>query len=149
MDLYKSMRQLQLFVTLFNLVNQYMLFTSKLICISVSIVSGYATIAHFNDYPIFGIMYCVIFFDLLLMYALLYEKAFKVAELFEKAKAILILQSRRSVAGDDWEILRRHVKSVPTLGIKVGQFHMMERTSTPVFLHYVLSNVVNMLVVFR
>ena len=143
------MRRLQLFVTILNLVNRYLIFTCKLHCIGLAIVTGYAAIAHFTEYPVFGVMYYVIFFDLLLMYALVYEKAFKVAELFEKAKSTLILQSRRSVGGVDWNVLRRQVRSVPPVGIKVGDFHMMERNSTPVYLHYILTNVVNMLVVFR
>ena len=37
------------------------------------------------------------------------------------------------------------VNTSGAVGIK---FHMLERTSTPVFLHYVLANIVNMFVVF-
>ena len=111
-------------------------------------MTGYAAIAHFTNYPIFGIMYCVLFIEVLLVYCLLYEKGFKVAALFHNAKAMLILQSRNCMNGAEWEVLRRQVRSIPAVGVKVGEFHMLERTSTPVFLHYVMGNVVNMLVVY-
>ena len=93
-------------------------------------------------------MYYVIFFDALLIYALLYEKGFKVVALVDKAKATLILHARTDASGTDWKVLKRQLRSVPSIGIKVGEFHTLERTSTPVFLHYVLTNIVNMLVVY-
>ena len=124
------------------------MFTWKLFCIGTCIVTGYAAIAHFTDYPIFGIMYYAIFFDVLVIYSLLYEKGFKVAALFDETKATLILQARNGMNGTDWKVFKRQVRSIPTVGVKVGEFHMLERTSTPVFLHYVLANVVNMLVVY-
>ena len=46
-------------------------------------------------------------------------------------------------------VLNRQLKSVPSTGIKVREFHVLERTSTLVFLHYVFVNVVNMLVTFK
>ena len=45
------------------------------------------------------------------------------------------------------KVLAKKIMSVPPMAIKVYEFHMLERTSTPVFLHYM--NVVNMLVAFR
>ena len=80
------------------------------------------------------------------MYGLVYQKGFKVTSLFEKTKASLIVQSSKEFRGADLKIFRRQVSSIGTVGIKVGGFHMLERASTPIFLHYVLTNVVNMLV---
>ena len=149
MAAYMSLRRLQLFVTFLNLFNRHIIFTWKLFCISTCIVSGFAAISHFNEHPVFGVMYYVIFFDALLIYVLLYEKGFKVAALFQQVKGILILQARKGVAGEDWKMLKRKMRSIPAIGIKVGEFHMLERTSTPVFLHYILTNIVNMLVAYK
>ena len=46
------------------------------------------------------------------------------------------------------KLLAARVNSIPLAGVKVGDFHVLERTSTPVFLDYVLSNVVNMIVAY-
>ena len=145
---YNSLRCQQLYVTYVNLVYRNVIFTWKLFCIGSCIVNGYAAIAHFTDDPIFGVMYCVIFFDDFIIYALLYGAGFKVAVLFEKTKTILTLHARKGVGGADWKILKRQVRSIAKVGIQVGHFHMLERTCTPVFLHYVLVNIVNMLVAY-
>ena len=129
--------------------SQNVIFTCKLFCIGACIVSGYAAIAHFEDYPVYGVMYYVVFFDALQIYGLLYEKGFKVPALFEKAKANLMLRWSSELGKPERKMLKRQLRSIPSMGIKVGEFHLLERTSTPVFLHYVLTNIVNMLVAHK
>ena len=145
----KSLRRLQLYVTFLNLVNRNVIFTFKLFCIGTCIVSGYAAIAHFEKYPIFGVVFYVIFFDALQIYVVLYEKGFKVPALFEKAKDELMLRSSEKLGKAERNMLQMQLRSIPSMGIKVGEFHMLERNSTPVFLHYVLTNIVNMLVAYK
>ena len=146
---YKSLRCLQLYLTLQNVVNQHLIFTWKLVSIGDRIVSGYAAIAHFSDHPIFGLMYYVIFFDILLIYPLVYGNAFRIPAMFEDVKVLLRLCGLRYTERVQWKILTRSVNSIPAVGVKVGDFHTLERTSTPIFLNYVLTNVVNMLVAHK
>ena len=146
---YKSLRYLQLYVPLFNAVHQNLIFTWKLLSIGTSIVSGYAAIVHFQDYPVIGVMYCVLLINASLIYMLLYENGFKVPEKFHKAKSTLRLRGSGRGRGKNWKVLDRQLMPIPSVGIKVGEFHMLERTSTPLFLHYVLTNIVNMLVAYR
>ena len=145
---YRSLRCLQLYVELLNTVHENIIFTWKLLSIGVSITCGYAAIAHFQDYPIFGFMYYVLFIDASVIYMLIYEKGFKVPDTFHKAKKTLRLHGKMCGRTHQWKILDRQLASIPSVGIKVGEFHMLERTSTPVFLHYVLTNIVNMLVAY-
>ena len=133
---------------LFNTVNRYIIFTMKLYYIGVGITSGYAAIAHFNDYPVFGVVYYVSCIDVCLIYTLVYQKGFMVSDEFERAKNLLRLIAVRNGNTLQRKILKRQLMSIPSVGIKVGGFHMLERTSTPIFLDYVLKNVVNMLVAF-
>lgn len=146
---YRDLRYLQLYVTLLNTVFESVIFTWKLVSIGAGIVCGYAAIAHFQDYPIFGVMYYVIFMDGSLTYMFIYEKGFKVPDMFHRAKNLLRLHSSRCGRTRQWQILDKQLMSIPSVGIKVGNFHTLERTSTPVFLNYVLTNVVNMLVAYR
>ena len=146
--LYKKLRCLQLYVNMVNVINSYIIFTFKLICIGMCIVCGYAAIAHLKEHPIFGIMFYFLFFDHVLTYASLYEKAFRIPVLFQEARRLLRLRSRDERVPARRKILKMQLESIPTVGIKVGTFHMMERESTPVFLNYVLTNVVNMLVAY-
>ena len=52
---------------------------------------------------------------------------------------------------DDKEkrILCRAIRSVPTIGIKVGDFHTFERMSTANFLGFAVKNITRILIGFR
>ena len=106
--------------------------------------------AHFNDHPIFGIVYYIGFIDSMLIYTLVYGKAFKVPELFHEAvnAGLVGLQQNRRLKKVEKRLLRTKFLSILPLGMKVRDFHEMERISTPVFANYVLSNVASMLVVY-
>ena len=144
-----KLRCLQLHVTLLNSGHENIIFTCKLTSIGISIFCGYAAIAHFEDYPIFGIMYYTVSVNASLIYMLIYEKGFKVLDMFHRAKNTLRLRGSRYGRRHQWKILDRQLLSIPSVGIKVGDFHMLERTSTPIFLHYVVTNIVNMLVAYQ
>ena len=131
-----------------NTVNRNLIFTCKLLCIGAGIFSGYAAIAHFNHHPIFGVMYFIVFLDLVLIYCIIYAKAFKVPLLVREATLRLEMLANRLGNKTRRDTLRKQLRSIPPLGIQVGSFHTLERTSTPVFLHYVLTNIVNMLVAY-
>ena len=133
-----------------NSVNRNLIFTWKLLCVAMSIGSGYAAIAHFKDHPVFGAMYYMLFLDCAIFYCVMYGKAFKIPAQIEDVKTVLLLHGR-SRGVTDWrkKLMLRQVRAILPLGIKVGGFHSMERTSTPVFLHYVLANVVSMLVAYN
>ena len=145
---YKSIRSLQLFICFFNMVNRHIIFTLKLLYIGIGIISGYAAIAHFKDYPFFGIIYYVMFVDVSLIYTVIYEKGFQVSDKFQKAKNLLRFHALVNGRVGGRKVLEKQFKSIPNVGIKVGEFHMLERTSTPIFVQYVLTNVMNMLVAF-
>ena len=146
---YMDLRSLQLYVTMINVVHRNLIFTWKVICLGVCIVNGYAAFAHFSDHPFFGIMYYVILVESSVIYTVMYAKAFKVPCLIGQAKNAFRLREMRLGSKANRNMLWRQVMSVPSVGIKVGEFHMLERTSTPVFVHYVLTNVVNMLMAYR
>ena len=143
------MRCYQLYILMLNTVNRHLIFTWKLISIGVGIVAGYSAIAHFNDHPIYGVMYYIALVDVLLVYSTVYAKAFKVPLLVRNATISLeVFAANRLRSRAERNMVKKKLRAIPHLGIQVGNFHMLERTSTPIFLHYVLTNVVNMLVVY-
>ena len=145
---YKSLRCLQLYIQLLNLVNRHLIFTCKVVCLGISITSGYAAIAHFEDHHVYGIMYVVVCLNCIMVYTLLYDKAFRTPNLLTNVKAAFRLNVNRNTNRFQRKIMERQVLSIPALGVKVGTFHVMERTSTPVFLDYVLNNIVSMLLAY-
>ena len=69
--------------------------------------------------------------------------------LFGKVRDKLMLRSTKGLGKAERNMLKRQLRSISSMGIKVGEFHMLERSSTPVFLHYILTNIVNMLVAYK
>ena len=136
-----------------NVINQSLIFTWKLACLGISIITGYAAIAHFDEHPIFGIMYYVIFANVTVAYSLMYQKAFKIPALFNQAVKGELTKLRlgrgRATGGEaQTKVLVRQFMSIPSTGIKVGEFPTFERTSTPVYLDFVLKNVVSVVMAF-
>ena len=136
-----------------NTVNRNLIFTWKLVSLGISIISGYAAIAHFKEHPVFGVMYYVIFFDVTLAYTLLYEKAFRTPALFKRAVNAERMKLCTGQYGEmrtfvKNKVLTRQLRSIPSMGIKVGKFHTLERASTPVFLDFVVKNIVTLLIGF-
>lgn len=127
-----------------NNVNSYLIFTWKLLSITVCILSGYSAVAHFEEHPIFGVVYYFMLIDVTFIYTVIYEKAFKIPQLFDQARAYALLHRR----GKRRDAFRREILSIPSTGIQVGNFHKMERASTLVFVHFVLTNIVSMLVAY-
>ena len=146
---HKELLRLQLFITLVNDLNRDLIFVWKQLSLGVCIITGYAAISQFEKHAIFGVMYCILFLDVTLFYTVIYDRAFKVPELFVVAKSSLSLMANKLGNPVQRKVTMRKIKSIPPVGIKVGEFHMLERTSTPIFLNYVLTNVVNMLVAFQ
>ena len=150
---YKAIRCLQLYVGMVNVVYQDLVFTWKLASLGMSIISGYAAIAHFTEHPVFGIMYYGILIDVTLVYTIIYGKAFKTPDLFKQAVDAELMRLGTERGGGierdaQRKVLTKQIRSIPSIGFKVGHFHTLERTSTPVFLDFVISNIVSMLVVF-
>lgn len=115
-----------------------------MLLISASTILGYAAVAHFHEYPIFGVMYYVMLLDATICYIVLNEKAFKVPILFKEASTYAQLHmgaNRRVIFG-------KQMLSIPPTGIKVGNFHTLERASILIFIDFVIVNVVNMLVAY-
>ena len=97
---------------------------------------------------IFSVVFAVIFADIVILYSVLYEKAFAVPETCGRAKRAMI----REITGSgllerQWKNYGvRCIKSVPNYGIRVGSFHTFERESTPAFIDYVVRNIAGLLV---
>lgn len=96
-------------------------------------------------------MYCILFLDGGIIYTVVYDKAFQVPALFSKAKVAIQHRASKSQKMNkaEYSILRKRLMSIPPVGIKVGEFHAFERTSIPVFLDYVLRNIVSMLLAYN
>ena len=125
----RRIRAMQLLVNMFNVGHRNVIYCIKLLCITLAIVLASST-----------------FCDMIFLYAFVYEKAFAIPDGFERAKHRLVAESRGLRWAQSKKILLRQVRSIPSVGLRVGDFHVLERESTPIFVDYVLKNIVNLLV---
>ena len=139
---------IQLVVNLFNVGHRNVTYCIKLLFITGSIVNGYGAIAHGGEDFVFLLLSSAIGCELAFLYAFLCEKAFAIPEGLEdvKRELSLAIQSTKNAALKT--VVHKELKSTPSFGIKVGEFHMLERESTPIFVDNVLRNIVNLLVTF-
>ena len=88
-----------------------------------------------------------VLFDFLFLSAFVYEKAFAIPgrldHLKSSLKAKIRVNDRNRVFA---KVLKMQIESIPLVGLRVGDFHMLERASTPIFIHYVINNIVSLLV---
>ena len=143
----KRLRKLQLYVKWFNEAHCHLIFLLKLCCITLCILNGYAAIAHFSEHPVFGILYYILLLDLTLLYSIVYQKAFEIPSRFTQTVQKFLVHLPKG-GSRKAEAVAKELRSIQRLGIKVGGFHTFERASTPVFMDYVVTNVVNMLVAY-
>ena len=146
---YMALRCIQLYTRLLNVLNADIIFTWKLLCLGLSAVCGFAAVAYFSVHPVFGLMYYAMFFDTSFIYTVIYGKAFKVPERISKTRNAIRLAANGLKNRAEWKMIERQVRSIPSVRVKVGEFHILERTSTPIFLDFVFKSVVNLLVTFK
>ena len=145
--IFGQMRTIQLLVNLFNVGHRNVIYCIKLMCIAGATLNGYAAIVYSRDNLIFTLMAFFVLFDFLFLSAFVYEKAFGIPDRLEHLK--LMLKAKIRMVGKrtvDARVLKMQIESIPLVGLRVGNFHMLERASTPIFIHYVINNIVNLLV---
>ena len=143
-----QIRIVQLAVNLFNIGHRNIIYCVKLTCITIASIDAYAAIAHGEGNTIFALVASNLTLNMVLLYAFVYQKAFMIPDGVKKVKNMLQVGILTCRDVKYRKYLRGRINSVPQFGLKVGDFHMLERASTPVFIDYVVKNVVNLLVTF-
>ena len=146
-NIIRQIRVVQLVVNLFNVGHRNITYCIKLVCITVSIVNGYGVVAHGGEDVVFLLLAFSITCDLVFFYAFVYEKAFAIPDGVDRVKRELTIRRMKNATVE--RTVRKQLKSIPSFELKVGDFHMLERESTPMFVDYVLKNIVNLLVTLR
>ena len=132
-----QIRYIQLLVSLFNIGHRNVIHCIKLLCISAATVNGYAAIAHSRENPIFGVMAFCILIDVIFLYAFVYDKAFAIPDVLQNLKTTLkvrLVRKHGKALVMTAKALEMQMNSIPLFGLRVGDFHMLERVSTPVFM---------------
>ena len=141
---------MQLLIVLYNDGFSYFHFALKILTLSCAIMEISVGITLFHDKFQLASTYMIFGLDTSIFYCIIFHKAFSIPLMMKKLKMEMQSVIKLKVKDDkEKRILCRVIRSVPTIRIKVGDFHTFERMSTPNFLGFAVKNISRMLIGLR
>ena len=138
----------QLYTQLFNQMNAWNAQALKVCCICASIMCGYIGIRS-RSKPAVAAFCGIVHFSASSSYTMMsFDRAHEVVRAMRKLKNEILIATRKLPdRALQAELLKRTV-SLRCKGIQMGCFHEAERDSTLIFMHFVESQVIGLLVAF-
>lgn len=132
----QGIRKVQLYLQLFNGYNPWYIHAYKTVMVLAAIIHGYVGVRFRND-PLVTIFCCFVHFSCLITYVGVFQRAYRVVSGQWEVKEELITASQRVLDRNKRQKLLMQVKSLRCFGLRVGQFHEIERNSAIAFVDYV------------
>ena len=143
-----EIRTLMTSVHIFNAVFSQVIFAFKLFSLSFVIFGSFFGIHEVTGKNfILRLLMGDMGINMTLFFSITYNKAFGVSWNFTGVKAQFRVLIRRTNFRK--EEMKREILGIPSLGIRVGSFHTLERQSTPIFIDFCVRQVVSLLITFR
>jgi hypothetical protein len=144
------LRTLQLRVSLFNMICSKILFLFKILCMGVSILGGFAGLRLSHSNPALASLYFFISVEAAVVYIALFSLAYRVTEVGGALAGEMEGVASRVVflPIGARKCLERILRKTPQLAMSVGGFHAVERETVPIFVDFVVKQVVGLLVTF-
>ena len=146
----EQLRRLQLLVQWFNQTHSWPIFQLKVTVISITLLSGYSTVRHWSDEFLFTfINFCTTLIGYII-FAVVYDKTFTIPSKVHKAKKFLTMRAK-TLTAENMEVLSlvAFLRSVPLIGVQIGIFQRMKRTSTPEFIDFTVRTTARLLLANR
>ena len=141
---YKIAKRLHLCMTIYNVSTAGIIFSHKLLNLSGGIVGLYFLIRLVFVQPAVSLLFFVLAFDSITFYTVMWDNASLIPVMIGALKAETDLVASAIIL--DRAYFRRVSRSIPCIGVKVGGFRNMERDSTLIFVDFVVSNAVSLLI---
>ena len=135
-------------MVLVNKVNSYILCGTKFVYIAFAIQCAFLAIRHFKDNIFLGIFSYFALINTTLVYGIIFDTAYKIPVNVSRLHEKLMLVSHQVEPGSWVKVVGREVKAVQAIRFKVGELSSIERNSSLVFISFVVSQVVALLVSF-
>ena len=79
----------------------------------------------------------------------MFQFAYKVGEGLESLERMMEIQSARLVKAEERKYWARVLRSIPWMGIKVGDFNRVERQAVPIYIDFCVKQIVSLLLAFK
>lgn len=156
-QLLMELKKLQLEVSLFNQVFASAVFAIKITSIVLVMDvtwSGFGAIQLSRENALLAVSNALFSLDAVFMYNILYDRGFAIPRQFASLKELVLLKMKLKLAqgthdAENVHRMLKDMKSVRATGVRVGEFHYLQRLSTPNFLDFCAKFLVRLVMAFR
>ena len=148
-NLCRKLRKLQLQVQLFNETNALVIFAFKNVLQGAVMICGASGLQFFHKNLALSLVNFVVVVQCFLSYGFMYGKGFDVRRKVQRLQLMAILELNLQGNGIDGKYLQRCVLSARIPGIRVGTFHLLQRTSIPQFVDFSVKHIARMIILLR
>ena len=148
----KSLREVQLSLTLFNEAFSKIIFTTKVACIGIVTICGFGAVEFLHRQRALAVFNLLFAIDALVVFNVLYDRGFAVPRCIKRTKSLLLGKLKILAGHYDGRAVdeaRRKVLHIRNIGIRVGSFHHLQRVSTPTFVDFCLKNTARLVMAFN
>ena len=144
-----SLNTVKLEVSLWNIGLAHIVFISKVLALTSSILGGYIMIYDIKESNYWWSLLALLFLLLgLSAYIGMYNYAFQIPQSIQRLKDEVLTQSQALTSPDQRRELRMRLAGIPKIGIRSSGFQYIERASTLIYIDYVATQIVNLLLAF-
>ena len=147
------LRNLQVQMNYFNISLSWLIFLLKLFLLTFTIFGGFASIcltsSNMDHSVIFCCLYLVFFMDGLFAFLAIFNTIHALTDGIEELKKEIVVQSSRLPMAMDRRETQMFIQSTPQLAVRAGGFKNVERESTLIFVHFVIQQIVALLIAFH
>ncbi|CAG7784757.1 unnamed protein product [Allacma fusca] len=145
----KLIRKIHSSVHHYNLVFAGISFNLKCTCIISAIVELSFAVKYFSVSPVEGLANFLLGINSMVIYPAIYNNCFRIPEQVPRLKKQIRVRSRSLPSKISITLARQELEALPNLGIKDGSFRTFQKSSTPIFVDFVIQNVVALLISFH
>ena len=137
---------MQLAMNIFNASNSKIIFALKLICLCGGIVGMYFFIRLAPTEPfVVTFIFLILINNGTVFYAVMWNNVSVIPDTMEEIRRGINLQSQTQAGRQE---ARKIARSIASVSVRVGNFREIERNSALLYLDFVVSNAINLLIGF-
>ena len=131
-----SVRELQLHLEFFNLIYADVLWGFKVLCLFLTISSGFSSIRLVHTNPVMGGLYTYIAIVTVVAFIGMFQFAYQVQAKMGECRKMMEFMSAGLVSLEERKYWSRVLRSIPRMGMKLGGFNLVEREAVPIFIGF-------------
>ena len=148
-EAFGTLRELQMFLKIFNRVFSQLLWQTKLCCFLFTITSQFAAIRLIHSNPLLALFYASIGLVSNVVYFGIFQFAYKVMKKVEDLLELMEIKSTLLVNSKEMKYWKMVFRSIPGMGIEIGGFGPVEREAIPIFVNFSINQIVSLLITFN